>query len=161
MNAIRDRAYRISWEHALGHRAVMHRNTVDVVGKAQSKVGHIEDSFGAAMRRIENARTIRSENLRHQLARELIEPGGYRRMSREDALSPHLTNIGFGGRRKLGIAETFFEQRQSEQRSVTLIQVEDGHILISETPEDLDASDSKHDFLAEPVMPVTAIQKVR
>jgi hypothetical protein len=111
--------------------------------------------------RIEDTRTIRSENLGHQFARELIEPGGYGRMSRENALPPHLTDIRLGGRRKIGVAETFFEQCEREQRSVTLVHVKDGHILIPEAPEYLDASDSKHYFLAEPVMHIAAIQEVR
>src|SRR5450759_4011901 len=110
------------------------------------------------MCRIEDTRTIRSENLCHQLARELIEPGGYGRMSREDALPPHFTDIRFGGRCEISVAETFFEQCEREQRSVTLVHLEDGHILIPKASEDLDATDSKHDFLAEPVMLITSIQ---
>ena len=82
-------------------------------------------------------------------------------MSREDALPPYLTDIRLGGRRKIGVAETFFEQCEREQRSVTLVHVKDGHILIPEAPEHLYTSDSKHDFLAETVMPIAAVQKVR
>jgi hypothetical protein len=88
-----DRANRILGDHAPGYLSVVHSHAVGVSRPVQRHFGHVQRFARPSSKALEGLCAFLTENAADHVQRELVVTGGYRSVSREDALLAYCVQV--------------------------------------------------------------------
>ena len=141
---------------------MLHGDAVDVAREAQRDVGHVHQAVVDASGTLNSGGAVMTEHLVHLVQAELVVPGRNRRVRRKHALAPHRLHVGLRGVREragIQIAQLLLEQRNREQRRVTLVHVVDSGFAAKRLHQ-VDPTETKNRLLAEAVKGVAPVEMV-
>src|SRR4030042_293835 len=101
-----------------------------------------------------------AQHLLCQTKRELVEAGGDRRVSGEDAAVMHCFPVCFDYIVQPFLGMALLQQSQCKQGGMTFVHVIGLHFLVSQSSQHSHPAQTQHDLLAQAVMQVASVEAV-
>jgi hypothetical protein len=136
-----------------------HRHAVDVVAEIEREVGEVEHPFMAA-KVLECKHRAVPEHRAGDVHRKLVVSGGHRRVRGENASGADGGDVLRRDARPAGGTGLLAQQLHDEQARVPFVHVKAIDLPVAERPQHPHAADAQHDFLAEPIPLVPAVEDV-
>ena len=88
---------------------MVHRHAVDVPGKLESQIRHVQRALGATVRDFQDLSSLGAKHLPHQIPRKLVMPRWHRCVCCEDALRANRFDVFRGRGPEVGLAQPFLQ----------------------------------------------------